>query len=304
MSLRPALLALFAAALLNMPAETGSQTPAPFSMKVDINEVELTLHAEDSTGAPIKDLRVEELRVLDNGAPPRRILAFRAMRDLPIRAAILVDTSTSMAPSLDAIHAIANTYAQRVLERTTDRALVMSFNKRLQMRQAWSNDPSALTRAIEQAGTYPSTTAVYDAIYAVCHDQFSHLPKDATGNFIMLFSDGEDDASFLSMQAAVDMCQQANTAIYAFRPDSAFAGLRNLSQLATQTGGRVFRTGALEAEIKEDLEMIQSNLRNQYWLIYNPPQLKRDGSFHQITILPSDRVATISTRSGYYAPTR
>jgi VWFA-related protein len=271
-------------------------------MKVHVDEVELTLHADDAQGNPIVDLHPDELKILDNGSPPRRIVAFQAMLNLPVRAGILIDTSTSMDSSREEIHAIASTYAQRILEQKIDLAFVMSFNKRSQMRKTWSNDPSALTKAIEQTGTYPSTTAVYDTVYSVCHDQFAPLPHDASGNFIMLFSDGEDDASFLPLQAAVDMCQQTNTAIYAFRPDAAYAGLQNLSRLATLTGGRVFRTGALESEIKEDLQIIQANLRSQYRIIYTPAELKRDGSFHRVIILPADRVATVNVRSGYYAP--
>jgi hypothetical protein len=54
--------------------------------------------------------------------------------------------------------------------------------------------------------------------------------------------------------------------------------------------------------MEEDLKIIQANLRNQYRLVYNPADLKRDGAFHRIVLLPPDRVATVQTRSGYYAP--
>jgi VWFA-related protein len=172
------------------------------------------------------------------------------------------------------------------------------------MRQTWSSNPSALTEAIHHATVSPSTTAIFDTIYAACRYQFGKLPRDATGNFILLFSDGEDDASFLSLQTAVDICQQTNTAIYVFRADTFSTGLGTLSQLASLTGGHVFRDSASSAEIDEDLRIIQANLRNQYRLIYNPTQLKHDGSFHRILLVPPDRVASINVRSGYYAPVR
>jgi VWFA-related protein len=301
MPLRP-LLTIVSLALIAVPSETGSQTPAPYAMKVNVDEVTLTFHAADTSGKPVTDLRPEELKILDNDRPPRRIVDFQAMRNLPIRAAILVDTSSSMEKSLPSIHNIATTYAQRILEQKTDQAMVMSFGKRLNMQQPWSSNPAALAGAIQRTGVYPSTTALYDNLYAVCRYQFGALPRNATGNFIMLFSDGEDDASYLPLQSAVDMCQQTNTVIYAFRPENADAGLRNLSQLATLTGGRVFRDGASSTEIEEDLRMIQASLRDQYRVIYNPSALKRDGSFHRVVILPPDRVAQLSTRSGYYAP--
>lgn len=146
----------------------------------------------------------------------------------------------------------------------------------------------------------PSTTAIFDTIYAACRYQFSKLSHASTGNFILRFSDGEDDASFLSLQNAVNMCQQSNTAIYAFRADSP-TGSQSLYQLASLPGGQVFRDSASSSEIDENLHIIQANLRNQYRLVYNPAELKRDGTFHSVVLLP-DRVVGINVRSGYYSP--
>jgi VWFA-related protein len=297
------IMGLCIAALFANPRSIGSQS---FNLKVAVDEISLTFHATDVNGLPVNDLKLDELKLLDNNRPPRRILVFQSLRDLPIRGGILIDTSQSMEQTRPADQAIAITYAQHILEQKTDQAFVMSFNRRLQMRQAWSNDPAALTTAIHHATASPSTTAIFDTIYAACRYQFGMLPHDGTGNFILLFSDGEDDASYLPLQTTVDMCQQTNTAIYVFRAESGpsfSTGLGTLSQLASLTGGRVFRDSASASEIDEDLRIIQANLRNQYRLVYNPEGLKHDGSFHRIVLLPPTRVAAITVRSGYYAPT-
>jgi len=296
--------ALCLAILITSPRNTGSQT---YNLKVSVDEVELTFHATDTHGLSVNDLRLDELRLLDNGHSPRRFVRFESQRDLPIRAGILLDTSSSMQQNRPADQAIAIAYVQRVLDQKTDQAFIMSFGQRSSVRQAWSNNASDLTTAIHKSSIFPSTTALFDTLYATCRYQFGKLGNAATGNFILLFSDGEDDASSLPIQAAVDMCQQTNTAIYTFRADSpnAFAtGLQTLSQLANLTGGHVFRDSASLSEIDEDLHIIQANLRNQYRLVYRPTKLNRDGSFHSIVLLPPDRVAGISARSGYYAPAR
>lgn len=126
------------------------------------------------------------------------------------------------------------------------------------------------------------------------------------GNLILLFSDGEEGASFLSLQTAVSRCQQTNTAIYAFHTESTSGstGTGTLAQLVSQTGGRVFRENISAPEMDEDLHWIEANLRNQYRLVYNPAQLDRDGTFHRIVILPPLPRANIYVRSGYYAPSR
>jgi VWFA-related protein len=231
---------------------------------------------------------------------------FESLRDLPIRAGIMLDTSASMQQQQHQVNqAIASAYIQHLLDPRIDSAFVMSFGQRFQVRQQWSNHPDALTAAIQKSGFVPSTTAIFDAIYAACRYQFGKLDHASSGNFILLFSDGEDDASLLSLKDAVDMCQHTNTAIYAFRSEEQSGdpeGLRTIARLASLTGGHVFPADDSPQEIEEDLKIIQANLRNQYRLVYNPADLKRDGAFHQIVLLTPDRVSTVQTRSGYYAP--
>jgi hypothetical protein len=77
-----------------------------------------------------------------------------------------------------------------------------------------------------------------------------------------------------------------------------------LAQLSSETGGRTFQLEGTEAEINKDLNVIDSDLRDRYWLVYRPVELKHDGSFHSIYVGGSDsaRGFTIDVRSGYYAP--
>ena len=69
---------------------------APYSLSVSVDEVSLNFHAADVHGLPVNDLKLDELNLLDNGTPPRRIVAFGSLREFPIRAGFLMDTSVSM----------------------------------------------------------------------------------------------------------------------------------------------------------------------------------------------------------------
>jgi len=148
-------------------------------------------------------------------------------------------------------------------------------------------------------------TAIFDAIYHACHDQFAAIDRSASGNFILLFSDGEDNASDMSLKDAVNMCQSANTAIYAFRAESeprlSATGPRTLAELTSQTGGRVFRADDTDAAVVEALRTIEADLRNQYRSYINRRAKSR-------RLIPphrtpgAQRVAQITVRSGYYAP--
>ena len=295
------------------PEITAAPSPStgPYNLSVSVDEVILNFHATDARGLPVNDLKLDEVRLLDKGKPPRKILAFKLLQDYPIRAAILVDSSWSMHEQHAAIRAIAGKYAEAVLRQQTDQAIVVEFGERSEILQPWSSDPAALSAAI--AGSTASdvsllgnTTALFDVLYATCHYQFGKINHAASANFIMLFSDGDDDASHVSQKQAVDMCQSADTVIYSFRAEAGSeydsAGSGNLGKLARETGGRVFSYNQSADGVDDDLRTIEANLRNRYRVIYRPPEFKHDGSFHPIELTTPDRVDSLVVRSGYYAP--
>ena len=286
------------------------QNPSAYSLRVSVDEVSLTFHAADAHGLPVNDLRVNELSLLDNGKPPRKILAYYPLLDVPIRAGILMDTSESMRGDLPADRAIAARYAQQMLRQNSDHAFIMTFGYISAIPQLWTSDPAALEASIRNitAGRQNPLggTALFDVLFRACFYQFGKIYHEASGNFILLFSDGEDNTSHTSLDEAVDICQRSNTAIYAFRmpiePDVSSTGPRTLAELASRSGGRVFYSDDSEAAIDGDLHTIEADLRNQYRLVYKPAELRHDGSFHHIELQPPDRVRNISIRSGYYAP--
>jgi Ca-activated chloride channel homolog len=288
-----------------------TQSETVYGLRVAVDEVSLTFHAADAHGLPVNDLKLDELSLLDNGKPPRRILTFQSLRDFPIRAGILMDTSESMAETRARDRAIAIRYAQQLLRQQTDQAFVINFDSLSKVAQTWTSSAGALTDGIRNQNVavggraHFGGTALFDAIYRSCLDQFGHIDNAASGNFLLLFSDGEDNVGKTSLKLAVDMCQRTNTAIYAFRPESnsSFStGAKTLTELASETGGRVFYDDDSEDGINNDLRTIEADLRNQYRLIYRPPELRPDGSFHRIELKTPQRVGSLSIRSGYYAP--
>lgn len=278
------------------------------SFKLAVDEVGLTFHAADARGLPVNDLRLDELSLSDAGLPPRRIVSFFALQDAPIRAGLLLDTSQSMAANLHAVKAVSAHFAQRVLRQSTDQGFVLTFGYISSLEQPWTSNPAALSDAASHTVIGHDNplggTALYDAVFRACFHEFGKVDSASSGNFILLFSDGEDNSSHTSLAEVVNICQRSNTAVYAFRADPGLGmfamGSRDLRELAEQTGGRVFPLDESEANVDSDLRAIEANLRNQYRLIYNPPVLPHDGAFHRIDLKTPQRVANITIRSGYY----
>ncbi len=291
------------------PMET-PQSAASYRLNVAVDEVVLTFHAADSHGLPVNDLKLEEMTALDNGKRSK-VLRMDVAQDHPIRAGILIDTSDSMRESLARNREIAGDFAERLLRQQTDRAFVMDFGYVSKVLQPWTIDASALRAGAKLAVAGRENplggTALYDALYRACFYQFGKTDHAATGNLILLFSDGEDNASHTTLQEVANACQGTNTAIYAFRPaarGSSSTGPGNLRELTALTGGSVFYNDDADEQMLGNLRTIEANLRNEYRLIYRPAELKRDGAFHRIELRGPERVDSMVVRSGYYAPDR
>ena len=197
---------------------------APYILSVSVDEVSVTFHAADWHGVPMDDLTVGDLRVLDNGERPRQIVSFEVRRSLPVRVGVLLDTSRSVLEDLQRNRSIATRYVDHLFHVERDEGFVMRFDSEAKVIQDWTNDRDALTTSIERvADNYDSRiggTALFDAVFRACRDQFGKTDQVAAGNFILLFSDGVDNASHARMEDVIEMCQSTNTSIDAFSAES------------------------------------------------------------------------------------
>jgi VWFA-related protein len=294
------------------PSASVAAGTAPYTLTLGVNEVSVEFHAADLHGATINDLTLADLRVLDNGKAAKQIVSFEVYRDLPIRAGILIDTSRSVMVNLRRNEQISTDYVREFLRkpaegRPGDQAFVMRFDFEAKVTQNWTGESDLLAASIRNVAAEHESrlggTAIFDAVYKACRDQFGSIANVATGNFLLLFTDGLDNASHARLEDDVDMCQQANTAIYVFSAASKsmfIEGQRTLSDLSEQTGGRIFFEQTPQG-VRDDLGLIEANLRSQYRLVYKPARIKADGSFHQIRLESPGKGAVITARSGYYA---
>lgn len=300
----------FVSAAYDPLGQTTAQDSA-YTLAVPVNEVSVTFHVSDARGSAIGNLKQEDLRLFDNGQPQKKLLSLQSYHDLPIRAGFLFDTSGSMLDDLEHNASIANLYATRLLRQRTDRAFVIGFNTKTSLTQDWTDNPDAIALGIqsvaERQESENSGTAIFDSLYRTCRDRWNMDREAVTGNFILLFTDGIDNASHARIDDVIDMCQRTRTAIYIFTNQwnsrGASRGGKTLIELVTKSGGRLF-LNPNDNEISRDVQTIDADQRNQYRLVYKPSALAPNGSFHRIKLRCSVRGTTILTRSGYYAPGR
>lgn len=296
--------------LLVLTLPSPAQEIPTYKMRVPVDEVVVTFHATDARGLPVEDLQPNDLTVFDNDQKPPKILSLQHAADRAISAAFLLDRSASMRGHGRLDRAIAARFVQEFLRPQTDEIFASMFDSVTQPVQEWTRNFAAIGQSLDRASAADRPpargTALFDTVFSTCAYKFGKSNDGARGRAILLFSDGEDNASHVVLKDVVDICQRAGVAIYVFRADTggeASSGPGSMGRLAAETGGRVFHDDDSDAALVADLREIAEAERSEYRLVYRAKEFKHDGSFHSIVVLGPDRVAHIAVRSGYYAPT-
>ena len=117
---------------------------AQYIEDISVKVVELFTTVVDPQGRPIDGLGREQFTVTDNGEP-QTILRFEKLDDLPIYAGLLLDTSASMAESLDDVRRVALGFLQEDAHNPATAAAIITFNRDCR------GSPSELTNDMRQA---------------------------------------------------------------------------------------------------------------------------------------------------------
>jgi VWFA-related protein len=103
------------------------------------------------------------------------------------------------------------------------------------------------------------------------------------------------------------MAQRAEAVVYTISTNvsgTKGAGDKVLERIADATGGRAFFPFQIR-DVANDFAEIQDELRSQYAVSYKPADLRADGHYRTIEIIPSDRKNFhVRSRRGWYSPTK
>jgi len=270
----------------------------------DVTRVNLLLTVTDRRGRFITDLTKDEFLIREDSRP-QKILEFAAESDLPLRLAILVDTSNSVRDRFKFIQEAAIEFIRSVMRPGVDKAVVVSFDTNAEFRGDLEGDVKKLEQAI--FGLRPGGgTSLYDAIYLACRDRLMvDQPRHRFRRAIVILSDGEDNQSRYSRDQALEMAQKADAVIYTISTNITRIdthGDKVLKYFSSETGGVTFFPFKVE-DLAQSFENIANELRHQYSLLYRPEPLKTDGSWQRVEVVVKGHAGLIvRARKGYYAP--
>ncbi len=279
-----------------------SQQEARFSGSV--TQVNVLYTVTDKKGRFVTDLTVNDFEVIEN-KKPQFIQQFTAEADLPLRLALLVDTSNSVRTQFRFEQQAAIRFMNDVMRARQDRMLLMSFDAVPELITDLSSDMQVLEKGVNSMRP-GGGTALFDAIYTAAKDKLMlDQPREKFRRAMILISDGEDTQSHFTRDQALEMAQKADTVIYAISTNTTRdekEGDLVLKYLTEETGGQAFFPFKVE-DLDQSFENIANELRHQYNIFYHPDPLKTDGLYHPITVRVKTRKDLIvKARKGYYAP--
>jgi len=283
-----------------------AQTP-PQVFRTGVELVSLNVTVTDSTGHFITDLSQDDFQIFEDGA--KQDITFFTRSQLPIALALLLDTSASMDAKLSTAQEAAIGFARRV--RTQDLASVIDFDSRVVVLQPFSNDGTALEKAIRDTSAGGSTS-LYNAVYIALNEMKklrATSVEEIRRQAIVVLSDGEDTSSLLPFEEVLELAKRSVTAIYAIglhskepRVASSFNEADYvLKTLSHETGGRAFFPQAV-SELNAIYSQIGDELSSQYTLGYTSKNPKRNGAWRRIVLRLNRLNAIPRTKQGYYAP--
>src|SRR6185437_15744630 len=117
-------------------------------IRLDVTRVSLLFTVQDKKGRFITDLGKDEFEVTEN-KKLQTILGFNTESNLPLRLAVLLDTSSSIKERFKFQQEAATEFVDTVVRRGVDKALVVSFDSLAELATDLTDDPDKLGRAIQ-----------------------------------------------------------------------------------------------------------------------------------------------------------
>ncbi len=296
--------------LSGLPAQTAKvdrpvvAPQAGETIRLDVTRVNLLFTVSDKRGHFVTDLDKDSFEVYE-GKNRQSVLEFTRESDLPLRLAILVDTSNSIRDRFRFQQEAAIEFIRSVLRPDQDRAVIVSFDTSAELVSELTGEVRQLENAVRNLRP-GGGTALYDAIFFACRDKLAlDQPRHKFRRALIVLSDGDDNQSRYSRDQALEMAHKSDVVIYSISTNISRIqtdGDKVLKYFAQETGGLTFFPFKVE-DLAQSFENIANEMRHQYNILYRPEPLKADGLYHEVKVgIRNRRDFVVRSRKGYYAP--
>ena len=262
----------------------------------------VVLHASvtDRKGKLLTNLDQNAFKIFENGQP-QQIKIFRR-EDVPVSLGIVIDDSGSMSTKRSRVEAAALAMVRE--SNPQDEVCVVNFNDDAYLDVPFTNDIHKLEQGLARIDSRGGT-AMRDALNMSLDYTKDKAKKDK--KVLLVITDGNDNASNVSLESVVRHSNQADTLVYAIglfteeEKHEASKARRALKELTSATGGLAFYPKDV-SEVQALAVEVARDIRRQYTIYYTPAIQALDGSYRQIKVtVEAPGKPVVRTRSGYYA---
>lgn len=262
----------------------------------------VVLHASvsDKKGKLLTNLDQRAFKVFENGQP-QEVKIFRR-EDVPVSLGIIIDDSGSMMSKRARVEAAALAMVRE--SNPQDEVFIVNFNDEAYLDVPFTNDIHRMEQGLARIDSRGGT-AMRDAVSMSLDYENKDAKKDK--KVLLVVTDGDDNASNISLEKIVQRANQSDTLVYAIglfteeEKREASKARRALNELTAATGGLAFYPKEV-ADVQALAVEVAHDIRNQYTIAYTPTIQELDGSYRQIKVLADGPGKPIvRTRTGYYA---
>src|SRR5258708_12557390 len=157
-------LALFAfSPVLNGQQPPPAEQPDKTRITLDVSRVNMLFTVSDKKGRFVTDLKKEDFEVIE-AKKQQSILEFASETDLPLRLAILIDTSNSIRDRFRFQQEAADAFIVNTVRPRQHKAMVVSFDTAAELVTDLTDDGAALQKGVMGLSPH-GATPLYNPIY-------------------------------------------------------------------------------------------------------------------------------------------
>ena len=275
----------------------GPSDPPAVTYRTGTSEVRISFFATDENNRLVRDVKPEDLAVVDSGMVIRNFRSLNHADETALEVIVLIDASESMAPTFQAtLKEIMGLITQDPLvpESSISIITIAGIRPTLVCSSDCASTGSQQLVRLKADGATP----LFDSLTYSARMIGNRHAVD-TRQLVLLFSDGGDTISLSSPKSALDALIANGAVLYTISPSKS-GRMTNadamLRQMAEATGGR---SVALDDGAGRALRTAMEDQRASFLLTYQLPS--RAPGFHSLRILPKHNLNLhFHCRRGYY----
>jgi Ca-activated chloride channel homolog len=284
--------------------DLSSGSSGTWTIRKNVDQVTL-FFAVSSHGHLINDLEKSDFQITDDNKAPERVLDFAPQSKLPLRLALLIDTSGSVEGRFSFEKVAATSFIQKVLTNSSDLGFVAGFSTETTVTQDFSSDVAQLASGVDKLNS-AGGTALFDAVSFACWKLAEYPDGDRVAKVLVVLSDGEDNSSHASLRQTIQTEEKTGVTVYTISTREKVGDKTDadkvLEALAERSGGEAMFPYDVRA-LGRSFDKLRDLIRSRYFIAYKPADFRADGKYRTIHIAATKngQHLKVQARKGYYA---